>query len=158
VLARSGADFLACETIPVLDEAIALARLLAQYPAARAWMSFTSPDGLHTSHGEPLTECARQLDGVANVIAVGVNCVRPEIVGEAIRTLRAGTDKAIVVYPNSGERWDGQTHQWCGSSHETSLAALAPAWVSAGASMIGGCCRTGPGDIADLDKALSHAD
>ena len=155
VLATTGADFLACETIPLLDEALALAELLAGYPAASAWVSFTSPDGLHTSHGEPLTECARLLDRVPNVIAIGVNCVRPEIVGDAIRALRAATGKAIVVYPNSGERWDGKTHTWHGSWDHDSLAALAPQWVSAGARLIGGCCRIGPREIAALDEALN---
>jgi len=156
VLANSGADFLACETIPVLDEALALATLLAQYPDARAWMSFTSTDGVHTAHGEPLSNCARLLDRVPNVIAIGVNCVKPEIVSEAIRALRSGTGKAIVVYPNSGEQWDGKTRSWHGSWDHESLAALAPQWVSAGARMIGGCCRIGPREIAALDQALSH--
>ncbi len=156
VLANSGADFLACETIPVLDEALALATLLAQYPDARAWMSFTSADGVHTAHGEPLSNCARHLDRVPNVIAIGVNCVKPEIVSEAIRALRSGTGKAIVVYPNSGEQWDGKTRSWHGSWDHESLAALAPQWVSAGARMIGGCCRIGPREIAALDQALSH--
>ncbi len=156
VLATSGADFLACETIPVLDEALALATLLARYPDALAWMSFTSGNGIHTSHGEPLTECARQLDRVPNVFAIGVNCVRPEVVGEAIRALKAGTGKAIVVYPNSGEQWDGQTRSWRGSWDHDSLAALAPQWVSAGARMMGGCCRIGPPEIAALDQALNQ--
>jgi homocysteine S-methyltransferase len=150
VLATSGADFLACETIPVLDEARALVTLLAQYPDALAWMSFTSADGSHTAHGEPLTDCARLLDRVPNVIAIGVNCVKPEIVGDAIRALRAGTSKAIVVYPNSGEQWDAQTRSWRGSWDHGSLAALAPQWVSAGVRMIGGCCRIGPREIAAL--------
>jgi homocysteine S-methyltransferase len=153
VLASSGADFLACETIPVLDEALALATLLAQYPDALAWISFTSADGMHTAHGEHLTDCARLLDRVPNVIAIGVNCVKPEIVGEAIRALRAGSSKPIVVYPNSGEQWDAQTHGWRGSRDGTSLAALAPHWVSAGARMIGGCCRIGPREIAALTQA-----
>ena len=157
VLATSGADFLACETIPELDEALALATLLAQYPDARAWISFTSADGIQTAHGELLTDCARLLDRVANVIAIGVNCVRPEVVGEAIRALKAGTSKAIVVYPNSGEHWDGQTRSWHGSWDHGSLAALAPQWVSAGAQMIGGCCRIGPGEIAALDEALHQS-
>ena len=156
VLATSGAEFLACETIPVLDEARALVTLLAQHPDALAWMSFTSSDGIHTAHGEPLTDCARLLDRVPNVIAIGVNCVKPEIVGEAIHALRAGTGKAIVVYPNSGEWWDAETHRWRGSRDHTSLAALAPQWVSAGARMVGGCCRIGPREIAALDEALSH--
>ncbi len=156
VLATSGAEFLACETIPVLDEARALVTLLGQHPDALAWMSFTSADGVHTSHGEPLTDCARLLDPVPNVIAIGVNCVRPEVVGDAIRSIRAGTGKAIVVYPNSGERWDGKTHRWHGNWDHGSLAALAPQWVSAGARMVGGCCRIGPREIAALDEALSH--
>jgi homocysteine S-methyltransferase len=155
VLATSGADFLACETIPVLDEALALATLLARHPDALAWMSFTSSDGIHTAHGEPLTECARLLDRVSNVIAIGVNCVRPEVVGDAIRGLRAGTGKAIVVYPNSGEQWDGKTRSWHGSWNHDSLAALAPQWVSAGARLIGGCCRIGPREIAALNEALN---
>jgi len=156
VLAGAGADVLACETLPALDEALALATLLAEHPQSRAWMSFTSPDGIHTSRGEPLTGCAQRLDHVPNLVAIGVNCVRPEIVEEAIRALRAGTDKAIVVYPNSGECWDAQSHAWHGAWDRGSLAALAPRWVAAGARMIGGCCRVGPGEISALHAALSR--
>lgn len=152
VLAASGADLLACETIPVLDEARAIAQLLSRHPARLAWMSFTSPDGVHTSHGEPLTECARVLDAVPNVIAIGVNCVKPEVVGASIHALRAGSGKPIVVYPNSGEHWSGVTHDWHGAPDRESLASLAPGWIKAGARLIGGCCRTGPADIAGLHR------
>jgi len=154
VLAAAGADFLACETIPLLDEARALAALLADQPETAAWMSFTSPDGVHTSHGEPLTECARLLDRVPNVFAVGVNCVKPEVVGTAIRSLKAGTGKALVVYPNSGEHWDGQTRDWHGACDHESLATLAPQWIKDGARLVGGCCRIGPREIAELKEAL----
>jgi len=155
VLAAAGADLLACETIPVLDEVRALAALLADHPDAAAWMSFTSPDGIHISHGEPLVDCARFLDRVPNVVAVGVNCVKPEVVGAAIRSLKAGTGKAIVVYPNSGEHWDGQTHDWHGGCNHGSLTALAPQWIRDGARLVGGCCRIGPREIAELNEALS---
>ncbi|MGE0030545.1 MAG: homocysteine S-methyltransferase [Steroidobacteraceae bacterium] len=154
VLAAAGAEFLACETIPLLDEARALAALLADHPGTAAWMSFTSPDGVHTSHGEPLTECARLLDRVPNVFAVGVNCVKPEVVATAIRALKAGTGKALVVYPNSGEHWDGQTRDWHGSCDHESLATLAPQWIEDGARLVGGCCRIGPREIAELNEAL----
>lgn len=154
VLAAAGADFLACETIPLLDEARALAALLADHPGTAAWMSFTSPDGIHTSHGEPLVECARLLDRVPNVVAVGVNCVKPEIVGAAIRSLKDGTGKALVVYPNSGEHWDGRTRDWHGACDHESLATLAPRWIRDGARLVGGCCRIGPREIAELNEAL----
>jgi len=153
VLASTGADFLACETIPVLEEARAYVQLLGRHPGAQAWLSFTSPDGAHTPHGEPLVECARLIDAVANVFAVGVNCVKPEIVDDAIRALAAGTSKPIIVYPNSGGRWNAGDESWHGEPGH-GIAALAPAWISAGARHIGGCCRVGPGQIAQLRSAL----
>jgi homocysteine S-methyltransferase len=157
VLAASAADLLACETIPLLEEARAYVTLLKRHAGRRAWLSFTTPDGIHTPHGEPLVECARLVDGVASVIAVGVNCVKPELVGPAIRSLRTGTDKPIVVYPNSGESWDAGAESWHGAPARDSLAALAPGWIQAGARLIGGCCRVGPTQIAALATALSRA-
>lgn len=154
VLASAGADLLACETIPVLEEARAYAALLGRHPDARAWLSFTSPDGVHTCHGEPLVDCARLAEEVPNVVAVGVNCVKPEIVGTAIRALAAGTRKPIIVYPNSGERWDAGNESWHGAPGDQSLAALAPGWIAAGARLVGGCCRVGPRQIARLGAAL----
>jgi homocysteine S-methyltransferase len=155
VLSESSADVLACETIPSLDEARALAELLRQHPTTDAWFSFTSPDGVHTAHGEKLVDCARFLDSEDKIIAVGVNCVHPRVVGTAIRELIAGTDRRIVVYPNSGERWNILEHKWTGVPDNETLATLAPSWVETGASIVGGCCRTGPKEIADLAKALS---
>ncbi|MBK7999908.1 MAG: homocysteine S-methyltransferase [Verrucomicrobia bacterium] len=157
VLASAGADFLACETIPVLEEARAYVELLARHPESQAWLSFTSPDGVHTSHGEPLVECARLIDPVPNVFAVGVNCVKPEIVSDAIRALASGTGKPIVVYPNSGECWNAGDESWHGGPGH-GLAALAPAWSRAGAQHIGGCCRVGPGQIAQLKAVLRPPD
>jgi len=154
VLASAGADFLACETIPVFDEARAYVTLLGEHRDTSAWLSFTSPDGIHTSHGEPLADCARLVDGVPNVVAVGVNCVKPEVVGNAIRALTAGTRKPIVVYPNSGESWNAGDGSWHGAPGHESLAALAPGWIAAGARLVGGCCRSGPADIRALSEAL----
>jgi homocysteine S-methyltransferase len=156
VLAGSGADLLACETIPALDEARAYARLLERHEGARAWLSFTSPDGVHTSRGEPLADCARLADRAASVIAVGVNCVKPEVVDAAIRSLKEGTDKPVVVYPNSGERWNAADERWHGSPGREGLAALAPQWIAAGARLVGGCCRVGPREIAALAATMAR--
>ena len=156
VLATSGADVLACETIPSLDEARALLDLLTDHSEAQAWLSFTSPDGVHTSQGEPLADCARAVDNIDNVIAVGVNCVHPRVVATAIAELSRGTEKPIVVYPNAGEVWDAGSREWRGKPAGARLSDRAPTWVEAGARMIGGCCRTGPGDIAALARAISR--
>ncbi len=156
VLASAGADFLACETIPSLDEAKALTEVLHDVPAARAWVSFTARDDRHTAHGEPLVDCARMLEKEPQVIAVGVNCVRPETTASLIRELRKGTSKPIVVYPNSGEVWDGEAHCWRGSATVAPLDELVRDWLGAGATWIGGCCRTTPETIRQVrDLVLS---
>ena len=155
ILAASGADLVACETIPTLDEGRALLDLLTDHSEARAWLTFTSPDGIHTSQGEPLVDCARAVDSLDNVIAVGVNCVHPRVVATAITELCRGTQKPIVVYPNAGEQWDAGSREWRGTADGSHLSDLAPAWIEAGARLIGGCCRTGPGDISALARAIS---
>ncbi|MDX1557056.1 MAG: homocysteine S-methyltransferase, partial [Xanthomonadales bacterium] len=59
ILARSGADILAIETIPSLLEAQALLELLREFPTVQAWLSFSCRDGLHVSHGETFAQGAR---------------------------------------------------------------------------------------------------
>ena len=154
VLAGCSPDVLACETVPSLEEASVLMDLIRDQPSIDAWISFTSHDGIHTAHGEPLLDRARAVDGMSNVVAVGVNCLHPSLVLQAIQTLRSGTDKPVVAYPNSGEGWNASARRWSGTATSASLADLAPAWVEGGARIVGGCCRTGPSDIAALEAAL----
>ncbi len=154
VLAGAGADLLACETIPSLDEARALAGVLREVPAARAWISFTSLDDRHTAHGEPLADCATILDAQPQVVALGVNCVRPEATASLIRELRQGTTKPIVVYPNSGEVWDAAAQCWRGPATATPLAELVREWMAAGATWIGGCCRTTPASVRLIRETM----
>jgi homocysteine S-methyltransferase len=154
VLVESSADLLACETIPILDEARALATVLRNHPRAKAWFTFTTPDGEHTSHGETLFDAARFLDGEPGVVAIGVNCLRPTAVATALREISKGTGKPLVAYPNSGETWNSAEAKWDGAAEGKSLAELAPSWVELGARFVGGCCRTGPADIARLAGAL----
>ena len=151
VLAESGPDVLAVETIPCLAEVEAvLAELeLLAFPA---WLS-VSCAGDRTRAGEPLAEAFDMAASCRDVIAVGVNCVDPADVGDAARLARERTGKPAVVYPNSGEVWDAGARGWSGP------AGLRPedarGWAAAGARLIGGCCRVGPEDIAALAAALN---
>jgi homocysteine S-methyltransferase len=158
VLAGAGADLLACETIPSLDEARALAGVLSEVPEARAWISFTSRDDRHTAHGEPLADCATILDAQPQVVAIGVNCVRPEHAASLIREIRRSTAKPIVVYPNSGEVWDAAAQRWTGSAAGAPFRDLVREWISAGATWIGGCCRTTPATIAEIRATLQSSE
>jgi homocysteine S-methyltransferase len=156
VLAASGADLLACETIPSLREALALARLLAELPGIAAWISFACRDGEHTGEGQRLAECVAQLEPYAQVRAVGVNCTGPEHIEALVRAMRAQTAKPLLVYPNSGGRYDAVGKRWEGCGATAAFVDLARGWYAAGARLIGGCCRTGPQDIRAL-KAWSSA-
>ncbi|RLK61903.1 homocysteine S-methyltransferase [Actinokineospora cianjurensis] len=149
VLADAGADVLACETVPDVDEAEALVAVLGEIGTA-AWLSYTVEGG-RTRAGQPLDEAFGLVAASREVIAVGVNCCSPVEVGPAIEVARAVTDKPVIVYPNSGEQWDGK---WSGSSAFT--AGMAREWVAAGATAVGGCCRVTPQQIAELAAVLDE--
>lgn len=149
-LVAAGADLLACETIPCLAEARALARLLAEFPDSWAWMSFSCRDGAHVSHGEPIAACAALLEPHPQVVAVGVNCTAPEHIVDLVTVTRMATTKPIVVYPNSGERWLAEEGCWVGDGSDATFSSQARAWYAAGARLIGGCCRTTPAHIREV--------
>ncbi|MCI4010909.1 homocysteine S-methyltransferase [Brevibacterium sp. ZH18] len=152
-LVSAGADLLAIETQPRLPEVRVLAALADEY-GIPAWLSVTLADGGHMADGTPLTDLAEAVAGSAMIRALGVNCVRPSLVLPALDALASTTDRPLIAYPNSGEVYDAATMDWHeGASFDTSPAALAP-WVTAGARLIGGCCRTTPADIDGLARAL----
>ncbi|OBJ49023.1 homocysteine S-methyltransferase [Mycobacterium sp. 1423905.2] len=148
ILADAGADVLALETIPDVDEAEALVGVVHDL-GVPAWLSYTI-SGTRTRAGQPLAEAFAVAAGVPEIVAVGVNCCAPDDVLPAIDLARAA-GKPVVVYPNSGERWDGRA--WTGSSRFT--GELAQHWVAAGAQIVGGCCRVGPTDIAEIRAKLA---
>ena len=150
VLAHAGADVLALETIPDADEAEALVNVVRSL-GVPAWLSYTI-DGTRTRAGQPLADAFAVTAGVPEVVAVGVNCCVPEDVLPAIGPA-LDTSKPVIVYPNSGERWDAARRAWVGPSRFS--PRLAVQWVSAGARVIGGCCRVRPADVAELAAALA---
>ena len=150
-LLDAGADLLACETLPSFDEIRALCGLLAEYPRARAWFSFTLRDSRHLSDGTPLKEVVAALSGNPQVVALGINCIALESTTAALRELQSLTPLPLVVYPNSGEHYDAVSKTWHAHGESAScLADYLPQWLDAGARLIGGCCRTTPADIAAL--------
>jgi homocysteine S-methyltransferase len=154
VLAAAGADLLACETVPCLDEARALVRVLDGLPEVWAWVSFSARDGQTTHHGEDIAACAAEIGAHPRVIAVGVNCTAPQHLPSLVRRMRASTETPILAYPNSGEHYDPRTKTWHGDGSCDAFAMDALGWAMAGARVIGGCCRTSPAHIRALVEAL----
>ena len=150
VLADAGADVLALETIPDVDEAEALVNLVRSL-GVPAWLSYTI-EGARTRAGQPLADAFAVVAGVPEIVAVGVNCCAPDDVLPAIGPARE-TGKPVIVYPNSGEQWDTARRAWVGPSRFS--PQLAVQWVAAGARVVGGCCRVRPADIAELAAAVA---
>jgi homocysteine S-methyltransferase len=150
VLVDADPDVLALETIPDSDEAEALVGLVGELRMP-AWLSYTVA-GDRTRAGQPLDEAFAVAAGVAEIVAVGVNCCTPADVLGAVTTANRVTGKPVIVYPNSGEVWDGANRVWVGTPGLD--AHLADEWVQAGARIIGGCCRVRPDDIAAMTAAV----
>jgi homocysteine S-methyltransferase len=146
LLAEAGVDILALETIPCLAEVEAL---LAEIEGSRqpCWLSITCA-GERTRAGEPAVEAFSLAGEVDEIVAVGVNCIDPADADTLVQSARESTGKPVVVYPNSGERWDAATRAWIGP------AAYRPEdvtdWISGGARLVGGCCRVGPAEIRGI--------
>ncbi|HEX4812398.1 MAG TPA: homocysteine S-methyltransferase [Nonomuraea sp.] len=153
IVASAGADLLACETIPSYPEARALARLLTGTPGVKAWVSFSCRDGHRLNDGTPIREAAALFAGNPRVVAVGANCTPPRHIPSLIAQLSGGLP--VVVYPNSGETWDAGHRRWLGLSDPAEFGEAAVKWHRAGASLIGGCCRTTPDHIEQIRTHLS---
>lgn len=156
-LAGEGLTDFALETMPRLDEAVAVAAWMREaVPGARCWVSFqVRPDGAHLADGTPLAEAAAWAEGEDVVLAVGLNCVAPEVVAPALEVLRSATSKPLVAYPNSGDAYDPVTKTWVEASAHERFTASADSWLDSRVGLLGGCCRTTPADTRALSAVVA---
>jgi homocysteine S-methyltransferase len=155
VLDACGADVLAVETIPNFQEAEILCNLLEEV-STPAWVSFACRDERDISDGSRLREAVSLFSDHPRVLAVGINCTPPQVMLPLIKEVGlAAPDKAIVVYPNSGETYHVEDNSWSGQACDLDNDFNVNAWHAAGAKLIGGCCRTGPTDIARIKSRLT---
>ncbi|KAL5722142.1 homocysteine S-methyltransferase [Ranunculus cassubicifolius] len=159
VIVDAGPDLLAFETIPNKLEAQAIVELLddenIQIPS---WICFSSVDGKHAPSGETFDECLEVINKSNKVNVVGINCTPPQFIESLICKFKELTDKPIIVYPNSGEVWDGKEKKWLPSQcfGDEKFKQFAIRWRDSGAKLIGGCCRTTPSTIHGISKVLKQ--
>lgn len=159
VLIEAGAEMLAFETIPNKLEAQACVELLEEENIEiPSWICFSSVDGEHAPSGESFNECLDIINKSNKVTAVGINCAPPHFLQNLIQKFNKLTGKIIIVYPNSGEIWDGIAKKWLPSKcfDDDKFEEFATRWRDAGAKVIGGCCRTTPCTIRGLSKVLKQ--
>lgn len=148
-----GADFLLCETLPTLREAIAMAGA-ASYCALPFILSFTVSDNGRLLDGNSI-EAAEAITRAPLRLGIGANCCSVEGAQNAVRALnnvvRGGH---IVAYPNgythSREAFNCSVcHNPDEESHKSTLspqgfAEVVDDLVKLGATIVGGCCGAAP--------------
>ncbi len=151
VLADTGADLFAFETIPSLLEAEALLELIREFPGKCAWLSYSCSDEEHISHGERFSDCVALAENSDQIVAVGLNCTAPQHATGLLES--AASTLPLVVYPNSGEQWNPDGNHWTGDG-----CAKMPVldWHKAGARLLGGCCRTSIDEITRMRSRLTQ--
>ncbi|WP_309616068.1 homocysteine S-methyltransferase [Salinibacterium sp.] len=152
VLVDSAPDLLAVETIPTVFEAHAIAAAIAATGATPSWFSFVCRDEAHTAGGDRIEDAIAMAAGIPGMIAVGVNCTDPRLIGPLLERAATVTDLPLVAYANGGQNWNTAAGAWDGDPIAPDAPAFVASWVASGARMIGGCCGAGPAHIASLRR------
>lgn len=155
-LVQAGVDFLCFETIPSVSEIKSLLLLLSEFPSMSAYLSFSLKDAEHLCDGTSLASFFDLVNNQAQIVAVGLNCIALDKVSSALTILKSLTDRPLLVYPNSGEQYDPISKTWISLASKRTLIDFVDDWLRIGAKMIGGCCRTGPQDIAEIAAKLNQ--
>jgi S-methylmethionine-dependent homocysteine/selenocysteine methylase len=146
-LADEGVDLLLCETFPEATEA-AVAVEEAARTGVETWAALLPMAGMD------LRDAARRCIE-AGARAVLVNCVAAR---ETLSHVEALADLGVPfgAYANAGDEADALGWNTDLTRAADAYGRLAQAWMAAGATLVGGCCGTGPVHIARL-AALAFA-
>ncbi len=148
-LIDGGADFILIETALDLREVKAAVAVLKELDEKFPFVvSFTFEQQGRTVTGTP-PEVAAHWARAVGAIAVGANCgVGPNAYVDTVAALYEHSGLPVFVYANAGLPDDPE--QWGPEEYATAAERL----VKAGATVLGGCCRTTPDHIAALRDRL----
>ncbi|MCK6592162.1 MAG: homocysteine S-methyltransferase family protein [Polyangiaceae bacterium] len=146
-LAAAGVDLILCETFPHVGEALVAVEEAVQ-TGLSTWVSFTAgPEADLLSPAEVLTGARESVSRGAS--AVLVNCVPAARTLEYVRLL-GDIGVPFGAYANAGSPADKIGWGASGPDSIQLYLDFAQSWVDAGASIVGGCCGTGPAHIKAL--------
>jgi S-methylmethionine-dependent homocysteine/selenocysteine methylase len=156
-LAAAGADLLLVETMNTVREAWVATAAAKETGLPVLSSVVTGLDASSLLSGESLVSGVKALAPL-RPDALLVNCVPARRLLAPLRALVAAAGRGVRIgaYGNIGHA-DG-VHGWSPASDvpPDEYARLAGAWLAAGASIVGGCCGTGPAHVAALRRALDE--
>ena len=159
-LADAGCDILLCETYPHVGEAMVAVEEAAR-TGIETWLALTAgPNAdLMTTEEMALAACDALGRGAEAVL---VNCTPAKDSLSFVQALvEACPDTRVGVYANAGKANDlvgWTTDPELGDTRRGAqrYAELAAEWVTAGASLVGGCCGTSPAHVAALSAQVGR--
>lgn len=153
VLAGSGVDLLAAETLMGLDEAAAALDAAAGLDLPVLVSFSVEADGGVLFGGTAWEAAAMALEMGAS--AVGVNCsVGPDQLESVVRSIRETVNIPVIAKPNAGLPVMDERGQARYSMGPEDFARHVRTLVDAGAGIVGGCCGTTPAYIRRLAELL----
>lgn len=156
-LVQDNVDVLLLETMPNFEEAKAVVDLIStEFSKIPIFLSFSTELGEHLWDGTSLKEVISYFNQNEQIRAIGVNCTAPENIIKALHNIAPYTEKKIIVYPNAGDTYDPISKRWVTDHGPINWSELVPTWYEAGACLIGGCCRTSPDDIYEINDAVQQ--
>ena len=150
VLSGAGCDLLLCETFPLVEEGL-VALEAALETERECWLSFTPGPRADLLTPAEIAGAAR-MAARAGAAAVLVNCVPIARALEFLLPLAdalVGSNVALGCYANAGSP-DERTGWTSAPVEPARYADAAGRWLEHGATILGGCCGTGPAHVRSL--------
>jgi 5-methyltetrahydrofolate--homocysteine methyltransferase len=157
LLEEGGVDGFIIETMTDLKEALCALRACKEASSLPVivTMAFSTPkNGGRTIMGNTARECASALTE-AGAQAVGANCgdIDPFQMAEIVSTMRSVTNLPILAKPNAGRPRLVDNKTVFDMSPPEFVKGIQEC-ISAGTTMVGGCCGTSPDHICALADTI----
>ena len=154
LLAQAGVDLLVIETQFDINEAKAAVMAVRSVSDLPLVCSVSFDRGKRTMMGVSPAQVAQEIGALA-VDLLGINCGRSlEDNLAALKLLRAETDKPLWFKPNAGLPKLDDQGQAVYDVTPSDMAEQVPAWLAAGAQVVGGCCGTSPSHLAAIAAVI----
>lgn len=149
-LIDGGADLLAAETLMYPQEAEAILTAAELEGAGAVMYTFTMQPDASLFSGMPAGPVLRELEEM-DAAAVGFNCVAADcMTAGLVSKLRRYVRGPLICKPNAGNPIIGEDKLPHYPMEKEEFAAIIADCRQMGATLVGGCCGTDPGFIAQI--------
>jgi S-methylmethionine-dependent homocysteine/selenocysteine methylase len=151
-LTKAGCDLLLCETFSHPEETITATKA-AVACKLETWVALTAGPQANLMTPRDMAKLATKVIDLG-VKAVLVNCTPAADTLRFVEAILATEIPVVGAYANAGSPHDNLGWRTDCDSGFQAYAEFAQSWINAGASIIGGCCGTGPGHLAAISGQL----